>query len=274
MPRQENIRSIFGGLASDDACVLPFPGGALCVPSALTQQAQPTWFDPVAMSGISVTEGGRQAAWFVQGPFGAAVLRHYRRGGLRARLGRQAYLWLGAARTRSFAEFRVLAHLRARGVAVPPPLGAAYWRSGLQYRAAILVGRIAQARTLASCLLARESATGGLESLSDADLAGVPKIDPVRIAQQIYAMHQADVSHADLNAHNILLGPDGAVCLIDFDRARLGVVSAGQRRKNLLRLRRSLVKVCGAPGARWWDSLCCAYDQLPNPVKSREGALP
>ncbi|MER1966986.1 3-deoxy-D-manno-octulosonic acid kinase [Castellaniella sp. GW247-6E4] len=245
------------GCGPERGHVLAFDGGALCVPGFLAKSAGPEWFDPQAVGGLPVGEGGRQAAWFVQGPFGAAVLRHYRRGGLRARLGREAYFWLGAARTRSFAEYAVLARLRTAGVAVPEPLGAAYWRHGFGYRAAILVARVPGARTLAGCL--------GATAVPDAARAAGPvdAVDPLPVARAIHAMHEAGVSHADLNAHNILLDEQGRVWLIDFDRAVVGVVSQGQRRKNLLRLRRSLVKVCGAPGARWWDALRSAYGRPP-----------
>src|SRR5687768_10534560 len=36
------------------------------------------------------------------------VLRHYRRGGLIAKLSQDGYLWTGASRTRSFKEWRLL----------------------------------------------------------------------------------------------------------------------------------------------------------------------
>ncbi len=252
---------------SDQGQVRPFPGGAFCVPESLADRAGIAWFDPDALGGEAVRQGGRQAAWFVEGPFGAAVLRHYRRGGLRARLGRESYFWLGESRTRSFAEFRVLSHLRMTGVAVPQPLGAAYWRRGLRYRAAILVERIPAARTLASVLCA----AAGIESRAVVETPMRHPADPVveaveamPVARAIHAMHRAGVSHADLNAHNILLDGRDSVWLIDFDRARMGVVSREQRRKNLLRLRRSLVKVCGAPGARWWEALHSAYESLPR----------
>ncbi len=242
------------GRGADRGRVQAFDGGALCVPESWAAQADPAWFDPEVLGGEAVGEGGRQAAWFVQGPFGAAVLRHYRRGGLRARLGRESYLWLGASRTRSFAEYGVLSLLRAADVAVPAPLGAVYWRRGAFYRAAILVARIPAARTLAGCLAAD---AGGGPAAQDC-----PAVDPPAVARAIHAMHEAGVCHADLNAHNILLDAGGRVWLIDFDRAAVGVASPGQRRKNLLRLRRSLVKVCGAPGARWWDALHSAYGRL------------
>ncbi|WP_345797663.1 3-deoxy-D-manno-octulosonic acid kinase [Castellaniella sp. MT123] len=216
----------------------PFPGGVLCVPERLAAAAGRTWFDPARPGALPVGEGGRQAAWFVDGDHGPAVLRHYRRGGLRARLGRESYLWLGAARVRALAEVRALVHLRSAGVRVPEPLGAAYWRSGLFYRNAILIARIAGARALAGRL---------------------DQADPAAVARAIGAMHAAGVLHADLNAYNILFDDRDQVWLIDFDRARLVVVSSEQRRKNLLRLRRSLVKVAGARGAQWWDALDLAY---------------
>ncbi|WP_298015021.1 3-deoxy-D-manno-octulosonic acid kinase [uncultured Castellaniella sp.] len=217
---------------------LPAPGGAVCAPERLAAVASDAWFDPRRPGAVAVGEGGRQAAWFVDGDHGAAVLRHYRRGGLRARLGRHAYCWLGESRVRAWAEVRALAHLRSAGLRVPEPLAAAYWRDGLSYRNAILVARIPGARSLAGQL---------------------DRADPEAVARAIRAMHEAGVRHADLNAYNILFDDRDRVWLIDFDRARLGVVSPGQRRKNLLRLRRSLVKVAGARGAQWWDALNGAY---------------
>lgn len=212
----------------------PFAGGALCVPERFAAQASPAWFVARRPDAVEVAEGGRQAAWFVDGAHGPAVLRHYRRGGLRARLGRESYLWLGQARVRAFAEVRVLAHLCTAGVRVPGPLGAIYWRAGALYRTAILIARIAGAQALAGRL---------------------DRADPAAVARAIAAMHDAGVWHADLNAFNILFDDQDRVWLIDFDQARLGTVSAQGRRNNLLRLRRSLVKVAGDQGEAWWERL-------------------
>lgn len=206
----------------------------LCVPARFAAAADLHWFDPARDGARAVGEGGRQAAWFVDGVHGPAVLRHYRRGGLRARLGRETYLWLGESRVRAFAEVRVLAHLQRAGVRVPEPLGAACWRAGAFYRNAILVARIAGARTL---------------------VANLVHADPAAVAGAIESMHASGVWHADLNAFNILFDDEGHVWLIDFDRARTGVVSPSQRRSNLLRLRRSLVKVAGEAGGHWWQRL-------------------
>lgn len=263
------VRAMLIGHGAVRHHVQSFPGGAFCVPEPLAGQASAAWFDPLALGGVPVAAGGRQAAWFVEGPFGPAVLRHYRRGGLRARLGRESYLWLGASRTRSFAEYRVLSHLCVAGVSVPAPLGAVYWRRGLGYRAAILVARIPGARTLAVAL-APASGTATHPPNEAPDPPGrvaapaLEAVDPLSVAGVIHAMHEAGVSHPDLNAHNILFDAQGRVWLIDFDRAGVGVVSRGQRQRNLLRLRRSLVKVCGAPGARWWEALHSAYEGRPS----------
>ena len=129
-------------------------GGAMLYDPVAIGAPDGMLFDPGAYGGSarSVSEGGRQAAWFV--PLGPvqAVLRHYRRGGLMARLGRQKYFWLGESRTRPFAEFRLMHGMHAQGLPVPRPLAAAWWRSGWRYRGAILIERIMDARALASVM--------------------------------------------------------------------------------------------------------------------------
>ena len=185
-----------------------------------------------------VDAGGRQAAWFVEGPGWQGVLRRYRRGGMIARISRDAYLWNGESRTRSFREYRLLADLRAQGLPVPAPLAAAYWRQGPIYRAAIVVERIPGVRPLA-------------QTLSE------PLWQPV--ADAIVRMHRAGVWHADLNAFNILIGNDKRVWLIDFDRGTQGGLSERQRQANLERLRRSLRKVAGEDGERFWMRLRDSY---------------
>ncbi|HEY9281431.1 MAG TPA: 3-deoxy-D-manno-octulosonic acid kinase [Eoetvoesiella sp.] len=208
---------------------IELPGVALFDPANPLLKAQP------------VQVGGRQAAWFVTGGFGSGVLRHYRRGGLVARLSQDRYLWAGAERTRAFAEFNLLYFMHQQGLPVNKPLAAAYWRDGLTYRAAIIVERIPNVHTLA-------------KSLSLPCHAAV--------AEAIFAMHEAGVWHADLNAYNILLDEQGCAWLIDFDRGRRQVVSLKQRQANLLRLRRSLLKVAGAAGLGFWNNLEKIYNSL------------
>ncbi|QDQ87357.1 3-deoxy-D-manno-octulosonic acid kinase [Alcaligenaceae bacterium SJ-26] len=195
----------------------------------------------------AVSSGGRQAAWFVEGPWGQAVLRQYRRGGLVARISRDLYVWQGESKTRSFAEFRIMEMLWHAGLRVPRPLAAAYWRSaGVLYRAALLTQRVENAVPLADCMA---------------------QADPARVAQSIADMHAAGVWHADLNAHNILLDPAGEAWLIDFDRARAGGCSAQDRQNNLMRLKRSMLKLAGTAAEAYWQAIFVHYQQI-----ARQGA--
>lgn len=202
---------------------------SILLPSSYGGHAQP------------VEAGGRQAAWFVGGENWQGVLRGYRRGGLVARVSRDAYLWQGEARTRSFREFRLLAMMNEQGLRVPAPLAAGYWRQGISYRAAILIERIPDVRPLAHIV----------------DEA-VWEATAVAIAE----MHRFGVWHADLNAFNILLDAAGQAWIIDFDRGTAGGVSASQRRGNMLRLKRSLKKVAGERGVAFWHRLDDAYQVL------------
>ena len=216
----------------------PPVGAMLC--DARLGAPDPHVFDPAFYGDRArpVEAGGRQAAWFVEGDGWQGVLRGYRRGGLVAKLSRDAYVWQGESRTRSFREYRLLAMMRERGLSVPAPLAAAYWRRGLTYRAAIIVERIPDVRPLAHLLD---------EGVWDA------------VANAIAAMHRLGVWHADLNAFNILLDARGHAWLIDFDRGTQGGVSAQRRRANLLRLRRSLEKVGGERGVALWERGDRAY---------------
>jgi 3-deoxy-D-manno-octulosonic acid kinase len=220
--------------------------GAIVFDPMRLQQASAELLDPAAWGAAAepVATGGRGAAWFVRGPFGDAVLRRYRRGGLAARFSGDRYVWRGEARARSVAEFRLLARLRALGLPVPAPLLAGWWREGFAYRAAILVERIAGARPLSSWLA------------GDVDAAPWEAVGTT-----IAAFHRHGVDHADLNADNVLVDRDGRPWLIDFDRGRER--GAGSwRRRNLARLRRSLAKLA-AGDDRWhrgWMRLQAAYD--------------
>lgn len=226
----------------------PAGRGAIVFDPARVEQARPEWFDPAwwGPRAAPVATGGRGAAWFVDAPFGAAVLRRYRRGGLAARLSRDRYWWSGEARVRSVAEFRVLGEVRRRGVPVPAPLAAMYLRSGAHYRAAILVERIAGARTLAELMLA----------------GAAPWEDAGRLVARA---HRAGLDHADLNADNILLDPAGQGSLIDLDRGALRPPAGAWRERNLERLRRSLHKRRGVLDAsaveRGYALLRAAYMQ-------------
>ncbi|MDE1961108.1 MAG: 3-deoxy-D-manno-octulosonic acid kinase [Xanthomonadaceae bacterium] len=231
------------------------PDGAIVFdPDAVAQaHFDPDWFDPEhwrTRVPVQAAAGGRGAALFIDAPFGQCALRHYRRGGMAARVLADRYLWTGPERTRSFAEFRLLQSLRGKGLHVPQPVAARYRRRGAQYRADIITRRIERAATLAQLL-----AQGGIDST----LAAC-------VGAEIARFHAAGAYHADLNAHNVLQS-DAAVWLIDFDRGALRAPARGWQQANLERLKRSLRKLGAARDGEdafesgLWQALLAAYDK-------------
>ena len=222
--------------------------GAIVFDPLQVEQASPHWFDPACWADAArpVATGGRGGAWFIDAPFGACVLRHYLRGGAAARVSRASYLWLGEARCRSVAEWRLLRELRHRGVPVPVPIAAWYRRRGSSYRAALLMRRIPDARSLAALA---------------ADGRG-----PWEHAGRVVARaHRAGLDHADLNAENLLFDARGEGWVIDLDRGRLRTLGDGWRERNLARLHRSLLKLRGSRGTSEVDAqfarLRAAYEE-------------
>ena len=176
-------------------------------------------------------------------------MRHYLRGGLAAKVSRDRYLWHGARRTRSFAEFRLTREVAKRGLAVPRPIAAYYRRVGLHYQAAILLDRIEGVASLAD---------RAAESAADA---------PWEEAGRLVAKsHRVGLDHADLNAHNLLFNGTGSGWVIDLDRGALKIPETGWRERNLSRLRRSLLKLRGARAPedveRDYARLRSAYDAV------------
>src|SRR3974390_2180739 len=132
-------------------------GAILYDPSRLDHPT-PADFDPLELAAagrVTGTATGRGSAWFVAAarPGGAAtVLRHYRRGGLVARLVADRYLWRGEDATRAFRELRLLSAIEALGLPAARPVAARYARAGVAYRADLVTLAIAQARPLAAQL--------------------------------------------------------------------------------------------------------------------------
>ena len=222
----------------------------------LLDSAGESLFDPEywrTRAELVPADRGRGAAWFVGPARQPWVLRHYRRGGAVARVSSDRYVWAGEARVRSFAEYRLLALLHRRGLPVPAPVGARYRRSGLAYRCDLITQRIEAAQPMSALLLAG--------ALSDTHWRA--------IGAAIAALHGAGADHPDLNAHNVLIGSDGAIRVIDFDRGRLhepdGARQPAWAARNLDRLHRSLAKIAGESALRrvlpeQWAMLEAGYE--------------
>ncbi len=189
-----------------------------------------------AISTRKVSSGGRGQAWFVEIEELNAVLRCYQRGGLLAKVNRQTYLGLDIQQSRAFREWKLLDQMYRQGLPVPRPIAASVCRWPFRfsplYRAHILVQRIDGAQTLDQYLVQ--------QSLS-LDLWS-------RIGASIAAFHHKGIYHADLNANNILIGPQQTITLIDFDKGEQredAPPDAEWKLANLQRLHRSLLKQQG-----------------------------
>ena|SRR5688572_5508472 len=193
-------------------------------------------FDPGhwhAQGALTEQAGGRGSIQYIDNDAHRWVMRRYLRGGMAARFARDRYLWLGEKRSRSFRELRLLAAMRERGLPVPAPIAARYVRAGLTYSAELITERLPGAHSLSAMLAAGR--------MDDARWAAIGRC--------LRHFHDAGVQHADLNAHNIMLGEMREVWVLDFDRGRLrepGHWSAGV----LDRLARSLAKI-GGDAADW-----------------------
>lgn len=221
--------------------------GTILYDAALIDHADHELFSPAYWSGLGALRtaiGGRGSAWIVGAGPGEWVLRHYRRGGLVARLVADLYIGIRLERARPWREWRLLSQLHERGLPVPRPVAAQVVRAGPCYRGDLITVRIPDARSLAECIGA----------------AGRPV--PWRsVGACIRRFHDAGVWHADLNAHNILIDSRGVVHLIDFDRARIRTPQPSWQRSNLDRLQRSLRKLSpgGVVDAPGWEALLAGY---------------
>lgn len=182
------------------------------------------WQHQGAITGVA---HGRGTVFFVRDGQQQFVIRHYRRGGMVAKLSQDRYLWCGLQRTRAWREWALLVWMRVRGLPVPQPVAIQLILHGLSYSCDIMTRRIEDSMTLAERL----------------QQAALPAQDWQRLGELIQRFHTLGIWHADLNARNILLDSEAHFYLLDFDRGRLRKAGARWQAANLARLRRSLEKI-------------------------------
>lgn len=176
---------------------------------------------------------GRGTTLFVQNSDTESwVLRHYRRGGMVAKLLSDQFFYEGLRRTRPFMELNLLHYMQQAGLNVPTPIAAQVCRRGLIYRADLLTVRIPNARDMHHILTHRSLSPAVWEAVGAA----------------VRKMHDAQVYHHDLNIRNIMLDNHDVVWIIDYDRCyqRQG---DSWKQQNLARLQRSLLKEQAKAGA-------------------------
>jgi 3-deoxy-D-manno-octulosonic acid kinase len=228
-----------------------FEGGTILYDSSRASNASPHWLEAAWWSErgeVTEAQEGRGSAYMIEADGRSMVLRHYRRGGLIARFSTDRYFWRGADQTRSFQEWHLLYHMHRAGLPVPRPIAAGYRRHGATYSADLLVRRIPGVRSLAAALAVAPVSLGVW----------------VAIGRSLRHFHVRGIRHADLNAHNILLGEnESEVWLIDFDRGSIRTPGWWSD-ANLVRLQRSLQKISATlSGERFsaadWQTLIHSY---------------
>ena len=198
------------------------------------------WFDAGEWrraGAVAIETSGRGAVLIVDHRSETWVLRHYRRGGLVARLIDDHYVWLGAARVRAFREWRLLRELHAAGLPVPNPVAAHVYRTGVIYTADIITSYLPDTRKLSWFI----------------EQGRVPADSWQRIGAMIGAVHEHGVDHPDLTAHNVLLDEAGKPFLVDFDNAHRKPPGTW-RRLGMQRFNRSLRKVALETGTEFDSS--------------------
>jgi 3-deoxy-D-manno-octulosonic acid kinase len=202
-----------------------------------------------ARHAVTAKAGGRGSVLFIRNDHYHWVLRHFHRGGLVAKLISDRYFWRGAEQTRAFREWRLLHQLRSQAFNVPAPVATRYVRKGLWYQADLITEALPPGRTLAQAIQGTTLTTEVWRMIGAA----------------VARLHLAGVHHADLNAHNILLGESAQVFVLDFDRGRIQPRGSWEE-SVLARLKRSLQKIRGQAlhgkfEERDWQTLLSGYDE-------------
>lgn len=203
------------------------------------------WAQRAAIVGFAE---GRGTTFFIQHQGRDFVLRHYQRGGLVAKISEDQYLWTGLRFTRPWQEWALLEKMQEKGLPVPIPAAIKVERKGIFYSADIMMHRIPHSRTLSRILMTEELVEGYW----------------IAIGSVIRRFHEEGIYHSDLNANNILLDEGGRCYLIDFDRCAIRKPKLRWQKDNLLRLKRSLNKICSNEDVFYfteinWRSLLRGY---------------
>lgn len=150
-------------------------------------------------------------------------IKQYFRGGWAGGILKDKYLWTG----RFLRELAVCEALRGAQAPVPEVLALVMRRTGLFTRVYLVTAFVAGAVSLKAAL---------------------PRDDPGRrnaclgkVGGALRLMHDQGIAHPDLNINNIVVTPQAAVMLLDFDGSRFSRCPA-KKWWSLFRLHRSCLK--------------------------------
>ena len=141
---------------------------------------------------------------------GTLVVKSYLRGGMIAPLLKDRYVGMGACRARR--EFEILLRAARAGVNVPEPM-VYLQRKRWIYQCWLLTRFIPN--------------KGTLSRISQSEPASIPPLMEA-VATQVKILVARGIHHVDLHPGNIILGEDGQVYILDFDKARVTPMGSGK----------------------------------------------
>ena len=191
---------------------------------------QKHWFDSHGKESShtrSQAQGGRQAVQRFEVNSRHFVLRHYFRGGVPAQFTKDRFLFRGWRATRPYREMHLLFEMSQLGLPVPFPAAARCIVERISYTADIVMVEIPDCESLATVLTKRS----------------LTKDEWRAVGSTIQRFHRRGIQHVDLNANNILIGQNGNIHLIDFDRCVRRTYQQRWAVAGLDRLQRSLKKL-------------------------------
>lgn len=204
------------------------------------------WGDTETAPGYS---GGRGTTRFITHEGNDWVLRHYHRGGLVGNFLRDQFLWLGEAKTRPVAEWDLLWAIQQDQLPAPAPVAARYVRQGFWYTADLITVRLPNVVPFST----RLAEVGADENVWRS------------VGVCIGRFHAAGYFHADLSTHNLQIGADDTIYLLDFDRGAHRQPGNWQQ-QNLERLHRSCLKISRDSTIRFhaddWQALLGGYREV------------
>lgn len=191
---------------------------------------QQDWFDARHVEGLSAwseVRGGRQAAQRFKVNNRQYILRHYFRGGLPAHITKDRFLFRGWNVARPYKEIKLLLEMSQLGLPAPFPVAARCVVNKISYCADIIMVEIPDTKSLALILEERKLTADEWQA----------------VGKMIQRFHRLGFQHVDLNANNIIMGHDGNMHLIDFDRCVRRPYAKSWAMAGLARLQRSLLKL-------------------------------
>lgn len=174
---------------------------------------------------VKEANSGRGAVWYIRASHINLVLRHFRRGGLIARIIKDWFFLFGA-KSRVEIEQNILMEAYNKSLPVPRCVGYRVQKWGVFCKMDILMEEISEAENLFEKLLRSPVDTAVWEN----------------IGSTIRRLHNENFIHGDLNVHNILVDASQKIWIIDFDKASNAYVGKVKKLQNLERLKRSLNK--------------------------------